>query len=105
MQATEYPIDTGSSVGRAILTKSTIHIADVLLDPNYVVGDLANGMTTLVGGWALDRYLGTNNPNASSMYFKLFVAGFIARVLAIPLLAWLVEPGARRLREMVAVRG
>jgi MFS family permease len=70
----------------------------------YVVGDLANGATTILGGWAVD-HLGAKDPNASSIYFKLFVAGFIARVLAIPLLAWLIEPGARRVRELVACRG
>jgi len=67
----------------------------------YAVADFANGVTVIFGGWALD-HLGAKDPNAGAMYTKLFVAGFVARVLAIPLLAWLIEPGARRVREMVA---
>ena len=66
----------------------------------YTVGDLASGATTIFGGWVLD-HTGAKNPHAGSVYATLFVAGFLARALAIPLLAWLIEPGARRLRQIV----
>lgn len=66
----------------------------------YAVGDFANGATILFGGWALD-HLGAKDASAGSMYVTLFVAGFVARVVAIPILAWLIEPGARRVRQLL----
>jgi hypothetical protein len=65
----------------------------------HAVGDLANGLTTLAGGAILD-VLTARGSQAGSLYIELFVAGFVSRVLAVPLLAWLIEPGARPVREM-----
>lgn len=65
----------------------------------HTVADLANGLTIIAGGWILDR-LKTQETHVMTLYAGLFVLGFGCRALAIPLLAWLKEPGARSLREM-----
>jgi MFS family permease len=69
----------------------------------HAIGDFANGITTLAGGAILDR-LNARGSEAGPLYVELFVAGFVCRVLAVPLLAWLLEPGARRLRELQALK-
>jgi MFS family permease len=66
----------------------------------YVVGDLVNGATTIFGGWVLD-HIGINDPGAPRLYAILFTVGFLARTLGVFSVAWLREPGARRLRELV----
>lgn len=66
----------------------------------HTVADLANGLTIIVGGWILDR-LNAQGTQAMTLYAELFVVGFVCRALVIPLIARLVEPGARRLREFV----
>ncbi len=65
----------------------------------HTVADLANGATIILGGWVYDR-LGVQGSQASSLYAQLFLAGCVCRILAIPLLARLIEPGARRLRDL-----
>ena len=65
----------------------------------HAVADFANGTTMLFGGWVLD-HLGPKG-QAGPLYAELFIVGFVARVLVIPLLARLIEPGARRLKELV----
>jgi MFS family permease len=65
----------------------------------HTVGDLANGLTTIAGGAILD-WLNARGSAAGPLYVELFVAGFVCRVLAVPLLAWLIEPGARRIWEL-----
>jgi hypothetical protein len=67
----------------------------------HTVGDLANAATILIGGVVLDQ-IAASGTAASSIYVQLFTAGFAARLLAVPLLAWLIEPGAVRLRDMLA---
>jgi MFS family permease len=66
----------------------------------HSVADLANGLTIIAGGWILDR-LNAQGTQATALYAELFVVGFVCRALAIPLLARLVEPGAKRVRELV----
>jgi MFS family permease len=65
----------------------------------YAVGDLANGITTVVGGVIYD-HLVAEKTRVSSLYTWIFLTGFIGRMLAVPLLAWLIEPGARRVRDL-----
>jgi MFS family permease len=65
----------------------------------YAVGDLANGVTTVVGGVIYD-HLVAEKTRATSLYMWIFLTGFIGRMLAVPLLAWLIEPGARRVRDI-----
>jgi predicted MFS family arabinose efflux permease len=61
----------------------------------HAVADLANGATTIFGGWVLD-HIGATDPEAGPLYVKLFVVGFVARMLAVPLLVWLREPSEAR---------
>lgn len=65
----------------------------------HTVADLANGLTIIAGGWILDR-LNMHGTQATLFYAQLFVVGFVCRALAIPLIARLIEPSARRLREL-----
>ncbi len=66
----------------------------------HAVGDLANGAMLIAGGVIYD-WLNAKSAQAASMYVALFAVGFVSRVLVVPLVAWLIEPGARRVREMV----
>jgi MFS family permease len=66
----------------------------------HAVGDIANGGTIVFGGWVLD-HIRPQDPIAGPFYAQLFVLGFIARLMAIPLLTRLIEPGAHRLRDML----
>jgi MFS family permease len=66
----------------------------------HAVGDAANGVSIVAGGFIFD-YLPARGTGAFPIYAVLFIAGAIGRLLVVPLLAWLVEPGARRLREVV----
>jgi MFS family permease len=66
----------------------------------HAVGDLANGAMLIAGGVIYDWLTATTSP-AASLYFELFAVGFVGRALVVPLVAWLIEPGARKVREMV----
>jgi MFS-type transporter involved in bile tolerance (Atg22 family) len=66
----------------------------------YAVGDLANG-AMLIGGGVIYDWLTTKGAPASTLYSELFAVGFVGRALVVPLVAWLIEPGARRVREIV----
>jgi MFS family permease len=66
----------------------------------HATGDLANGVATVIGGCIYD-YIVTEKSAATSFYTQIFVFGLIARMFAVPLLAWLIEPGARRVRDLV----
>lgn len=66
----------------------------------HAVSDLANGVAIVVGGAILDHITAAGT-NALSFYGQIFVLGWIGRMLAIPLLAWLIEPGARRVRDLI----
>jgi MFS family permease len=65
----------------------------------FAVGDLANGIATVIGGLIYD-YLVANKSQANNFFVRLFVLGLVARLLAVPLLVRLKEPGARRLRDV-----
>ncbi len=65
----------------------------------YAVGDLANGVTTVIGGLILDR-INAQGMFTTSFYLQLFLFGFAGRMLAVPLLARLIEPGAKRVRDL-----
>jgi len=69
----------------------------------HTVGDLANGVAIIAGGFILDYLdaLKKDPENALTFYAQIFVLGWIARLLVTPLLAWIIEPGAKRLREIV----
>jgi len=66
----------------------------------HAVSDLANGVAIVIGGAILDR-LTLQSAQAASLYTEIFLAGFAGRMLVVPLLAWLIEPGARRLRDLL----
>src|SRR6476469_8320564 len=61
----------------------------------YATGDLANGVATVIGGCIYD-HLAAQKTGMISFYTQIFVLGLVWRLLAVPLLAWLIEPGARR---------
>lgn len=67
----------------------------------HTVSDLANGVAIVVGGTVMDRIMAQGTTHTMPLYAKLFFWGWIGRMLVIPLLAWLIEPGARRLRDLV----
>ena len=66
----------------------------------HAVGDLANGAMLIAGGFIYD-WLTAKGTSAMTLYFELFAVGVVGRMLVVPLVAWLIEPGARRLREIV----
>jgi hypothetical protein len=66
----------------------------------HAVGDLANGAMLIAGGFMYD-WLMAKGASAATLYFELFAAGFVGRTLVVPLVAWLIEPGARRVRDLV----
>ncbi len=69
----------------------------------HATGDLANGVAVIVGGLIYDylEILKKDPEQAIKFYVQIFLLGWIARLLVTPLLAWLIEPGAKRLREIV----
>src|SRR6185295_7955190 len=66
----------------------------------HATGDLANGIATVIGGCIYD-YIVTEKTAATSFYTQIFLLGLIGRMLAVPLLARLIEPGARRVRDVL----
>ena len=66
----------------------------------YATGDLANGIATIIGGCIYD-HLVAEKTRASSFYTWIFIVGFVGRLLAVPLLSWLIEPGAQRVRGLL----
>jgi MFS family permease len=66
----------------------------------HATGDLANGIATVIGGCIYDHIV-TEKTAATSFYTQIFLLGFFGRMLAIPLLARLIEPDARRLRDVL----
>jgi MFS family permease len=67
----------------------------------HTVGDLANGVTIVIGGVILDQITAAGT-GGNSFYTELFIAGFAARLAVASLLAWLIEPGAMRVRDLLA---
>ena len=66
----------------------------------YATGDLANGIATVIGGCIYD-HLVADKTHASSFYTWIFIVGLFGRLLAVPLLSWLIEPGARRIHTLL----
>lgn len=66
----------------------------------HTVGDLANGVAIIVGGWILDR-ITAEGTHAGGLYAQIFLLGFLGRLLVVPFLMRLIEPGARRVRELI----
>jgi MFS family permease len=69
----------------------------------YATADLANGLAIIGGGLVLRHLdqLVREPAEAVAFYAQIFIVGWLARVLVTPLLAWLIEPGARRVRELL----
>lgn len=65
----------------------------------HATGDLANGIATVIGGCIYD-YIVAEKTAATSFYTQIFLIGLIGRLLAVPLLARLIEPGAKRVRDL-----
>ena len=68
----------------------------------HAVSDLANGIAILAGGCIYD-YIASKPAYVLTFYARLFFLGWIARTAVVPLLLRLIEPGARRLRDLVLV--
>jgi MFS family permease len=66
----------------------------------HATGDFANGIATVIGGCIYD-HLAAEKTAATSFYTQIFLFGLVARLLAVPLLARLIEPGARRMRDLL----
>jgi MFS family permease len=65
----------------------------------HATGDFANGIATVIGGCIYDRIV-ADKTHATTFYAHVFLLGLIGRLLAVSLLAWLKEPGARRVRDI-----
>ena len=65
----------------------------------HATGDLANGLATAAGGVLYDQQLLAGTAPLA-LYTQLFLLGWIGRMLAVVLLARLIEPGAARLRSI-----
>jgi hypothetical protein len=65
----------------------------------YAAGDLANGVATIAGGCIYD-HLVADKTHATTFYTQIFLVGLVGRILAVPLLERLIEPGARRVRDL-----
>lgn len=67
----------------------------------HTVSDLASGAAILFGSTLFDR-LSAGGADALWLYAQLFFWGWVGRTLSVVFLARLIEPGARRLSEIVA---
>ena len=59
----------------------------------HATGDFANGIATVIGGCIYD-YIVTEKTAATWFYTQIFLIGLVGRMLAVPLLARLIEPQA-----------
>jgi MFS family permease len=66
----------------------------------HATGDLANGIATVVGGCIYDHIIAEKTA-ATGFYTQIFLVGTVSRILAVPLLARLIEPRARRVRDLI----
>jgi predicted MFS family arabinose efflux permease len=67
----------------------------------YAVCDLANGLATVLGGVLIERVFASDAETAMRIYVWAFIAGWLGRTVAAAVAATLIEPGAKRLRELV----
>ena len=69
----------------------------------FALGDCVLGATTVAVGMGMDRLIDAGYPSAS-VYVGVFVAGWLGRLLGVPLLMRIPEPGALRLRDVLTRR-
>lgn len=67
----------------------------------YAVSDLANGIATFAGGMLLQLLFVSEEYDAMQTFTRVFVIGWLGRTAAAALAATLIEPGAKRLRDLV----
>jgi MFS family permease len=67
---------------------------------HHALSDLANGLAIVAGGMLLE-HLRTDGSHDLQLYAQLFVIGWLGRTLAAGLAARIIEPGARRLRDLL----
>jgi MFS family permease len=66
----------------------------------HALSDLANGIAIVAGGMLLER-LPAAGSQSMSLYAYLFLFGWLGRTLVACLAASIIEPGARRLRDLL----
>jgi MFS family permease len=66
----------------------------------HAASDVMNGVATVGGGILMDQ-LFAGGSGALRLYSMLFIAGWLGRTAAVALVATLIEPGAKRLRELI----
>jgi hypothetical protein len=67
----------------------------------YAMGDLIHGSSILLAGWLFDR-LEDRGFDLLHIYAGTFLLGWLARSLVVALLMPIEEPGAWRVRDMLA---
>ena len=72
----------------------------------HALSDLANGVAIVAGGALLDQLIQASDAPVGSMaamgvYAQLFLVAWIGRTLLVALLARLVEPGAKRVSDIL----
>jgi hypothetical protein len=65
----------------------------------YSLGDLINGVAAIGGGLIVDRL--TSESPSLRLYAQVFLLAWIGRTMAAGLLARLIEPGSRKLRDVL----
>jgi Na+/melibiose symporter-like transporter len=65
----------------------------------HALSDLTNGFSIVAGGMLLERLV-AGGSHVLRLYAQLFLLGWVGRTLAAGLAASLIEPGARRLRDL-----
>ncbi len=65
------------------------------------LSDLMNGLTMVAGGILIDATLRAGGSPAIELYAKIFQFAWIGRTLLAGLLEWIIEPGARPLRDLL----
>jgi MFS family permease len=65
----------------------------------HALSDLANGVAIVAGGMLLAR-IPNDGSQAMDFYARLFLLGWLGRTLAAALAARIIEPGAKRLRDL-----
>lgn len=70
----------------------------------YALSDCVFGATTVVVGLLIDRLLGAGW-QPTKVYLGVFFVGWLGRMMAVPVLMRIEEPGAMRLRELIKTPG
>jgi Na+/melibiose symporter-like transporter len=69
----------------------------------YAICDLANGVAILAGGLLLEMLFVSDESDAMRIFTSVFIVGWIGRTMAAALAATLIEPGAKRVRDLLHV--